>query len=424
MLCACAMSATAFAHTMRPQGPPPPSQGQSGRPAPPQASLLRIFLDCNRCDGEYLREQITFVDYMRDRADADVHVLVTTEDTGGGGTSWTVKLIGLNAFAGHEHVITFTTPQTATGDDQRKEMARILKIGLVAYASGTPAITSLNVTYTKPAESATAKKKDPWNYWVFRLNANGNLNGEESSSNKSFNFNGNASRTTENWKLALSGNRRESRNSYDLGDGEIFKSRTSSWSSDLLVVKSAGPRFSLGMRGNASGSTFSNQDLVSNLLPTAEYNIFPYKENARRSFTLSYGAGVQIANYTAETIYDKLSETIPRHRLGMGLSLRQPWGSIESSVNFTQQLNKLDRTNLGFFGEADVRLFKGFSFNVFGDYSRIRDQISLQKGDASTEDVLLRLRQLHSGYSYFMGFGVSYSFGSIFNTVVNPRFGG
>jgi len=42
--------------------------------------------------------------------------------------------------------------------------------------------------------------------------------------------------------------------------------------------------------------------------------------------------------------------------------------------------------------------------------------------DASTEDVLLKLRQLSSGYSYFVGFGVSYSFGSIFNTVVNPRF--
>jgi len=138
--------------------------------------------------------------------------------------------------------------------------------------------------------------------------------------------------------------------------------------------------------------------------------------------TFSYAAGMQYLNYTSETVFSKLTETIPRHRLSMGLSLRQPWGSIYTSASFTQQLNKLDRTNLGTFAEADVRLFKGFSFNVFGDYSRIRDQISLVKGDASTEDVLLRLRQLSSGYSYFMGFGVSYSFGSIFNTVVNPRF--
>lgn len=38
-------------------------------------------------------------------------------------------------------------------------------------------------------------------------------------------------------------------------------------------------------------------------------------------------------------------------------------------------------------------------------------------------DILIRLRQLQSGYSYFMSVGLSYTFGSIFNNVVNPRFG-
>ena len=71
---------------------------------------------------------------------------------------------------------------------------------------------------------------------------------------------------------------------------------------------------------------------------------------------------------------------------------------------------------------ADVRLFKGFSFNVFGDYSRIRDQINLRKSDVEEEEILLRLRQLATGYSYFVGFGVTYRFGSIYNNVVNPRF--
>jgi len=159
-------------------------------------------------------------------------------------------------------------------------------------------------------------------------------------------------------------------------------------------------------------------------MPGVEFDFFPYKESTRRSLTLTYSAGIVHNNYTEETIFDKLTETLPRHSMGLSLGLRQPWGSISSSVDFSQQLNKLDRTNLGFFGSADVRLFKGFSFNVFGDYSRIRDQISLIKGTASNEDVLLRLRQIQSGYSYFMGFGVSYSFGSIFNSVVNPRYGG
>jgi hypothetical protein len=397
-----------------------------GGPPTPQSPLLRVYLDCNFCDTDFLKTEIKFVDYMRDRKDADVHVLVTSEGTGAGGTAWTLKFIGLNTFEGQTHTVTFATERNATGDDQRKEMARILKIGLVAYASGTPAIKSLNVTYTQPTAGAgaSAPKKDPWNYWVFRLSTNGNLSGEASSKNRSFRFNGSANRTTDNWKISISGNRNENRNTYDLGDGELFKSKTSSWGASSTVVKSAGPRLSFGARTNASGSTYSNQDLAFSFMPGVEFDFFPYKESTRRSLTLTYSAGVVHNNYTEETIFDKMAETLPRHSMGLSLGLRQPWGSISTSVDFSQQLNKLDRTNLGFFGSADVRLFKGFSFNVFGDYSRIRDQISLVKGTASTEDVLLRLRQIQSGYSYFMGFGVSYSFGSIFNSVVNPRYGG
>jgi hypothetical protein len=85
-------------------------------------------------------------------------------------------------------------------------------------------------------------------------------------------------------------------------------------------------------------------------------------------------------------------------------------------------LNQLEQTRLGVFGEADVRLFRGFSFNVFGRYERIRDQISLRKGGASTEEVLLRVQQLATGYSYFVNLNLSYRFGSIFNNIVNPRF--
>jgi hypothetical protein len=76
------------------------------------------------------------------------------------------------------------------------------------------------------------------------------------------------------------------------------------------------------------------------------------------------------------------------------------------------------------YGGTSVRLFKGFSFNVSGGYNRIRDQIGLRKDDATTEEVLLRLKQRATGYSYNMNFGISYSFGSIFNSVVNPRFNG
>lgn len=100
--------------------------GQAPAPARTPPGKLRVYLDCMyECDTEYLKQNIDFIEYVRDRQSADLHVLVTTQNTGGGGTSWTLKFIGLEFFQDHDHTLTFTTPQIATDDDKRKEGARL-----------------------------------------------------------------------------------------------------------------------------------------------------------------------------------------------------------------------------------------------------------------------------------------------------------
>ena len=98
------------------------------------------------CDTDYLRQNIDFIDYVRDRETSDLHVLVTTQETGGGGRSWTMKFIGLDYFQNHDHTLTFTTSQTATDDDRRKELARVFKVGLVSYAAETSAAPNIEVS--------------------------------------------------------------------------------------------------------------------------------------------------------------------------------------------------------------------------------------------------------------------------------------
>jgi hypothetical protein len=110
--------------------------------------------------------------------------------------------------------------------------------------------------------------------------------------------------------------------------------------------------------------------------------------------------------------------------LNASLGLRQPWGSIGASAYFIQHLSNLDQLRLSLYGNADVRLFKGFSFYTYASYSKIKDQIALRKGEASEEEILLRLTQQATNYSYNYSVGFSYSFGSIFTSIVNPRFNG
>lgn len=415
----------------QPQSPPQ----QQGTPLPggrvgaevPATGVLKLYLDCQyECDTEFIRKELTFVDHVRDSQSADIHALVTTQTTGGGGSSWKIQFIGLGRFAGHDESVTFTTPQTSTSDERRRELLKWLKAGLATHAAMAQGNVDFDIVFTKPAEDAipAAPAHDPWKAWVFSLSANGHLSGEQTSKFSNYRFSSSANRVTEDWKINISGHWSRNANSFEISETSTVETLTSSWSSSALVVKSLTEKWSAAVRSSATGSTYSNYDLNTRLLAGAEYNFFPYAESTRRSLTLSYMAGVAHYDFTDVTIFDKLTDIKPEHTLLASLGLRQPWGSVNGQSSFSQHLDDLSKNRLNVSGSANVRLFKGFSFNVFGDYSRIRDQINLRKGDIADEEVLLRLRQLATGYQYFVGFGVTYRFGSIYNNVVNPRFSG
>jgi hypothetical protein len=74
------------------------------------------------------------------------------------------------------------------------------------------------------------------------------------------------------------------------------------------------------------------------------------------------------------------------------------------------------------FGNVSLNLIKGLSLNLNTNVDWIRDQITLPAEEATSEEVLVNQRQLATSYRYFVFFGVSYTFGSIFSPIVNPRF--
>ena len=106
-----------------------------------------MFLDCGPCDFDYLRREIEFIDYVRDRKDADVHVLVTTQPTGAGGTEYVFKFIGLGRFAGVDDELKFTALETYTRDERRVGYARVFKLGLVRYVTSTNLADRLDLTF-------------------------------------------------------------------------------------------------------------------------------------------------------------------------------------------------------------------------------------------------------------------------------------
>lgn len=397
-------------------------------PAAVARDTVRLFLDCSyQCDEAFLKKEITFIDWVRDRKDADVHVLVTSQGTGGGGSEYTLKFIGLGRFAGAEQALRYLSQNTSTSDEIRRGISETLKRGLVRYVSETSMASRLKISLDTSGSKSAAQAdpaKDPWNLWVFRTSIGGSFDGEQSSKSRSFRGSASASRTTDDWRLSFSASGRYNSSSYDFSETESFSSITRNFDGSATAVKSLTAHWSAGLVGSAEKSTYLNYDFRVRVAPGLEYNFFPYSESTRRMFTVQYTVGLHRFDFEEETIFGKVEQNLLDHRIGTSLSLRQPWGTASGSVNFSQYLSMPEKYRLSAFASTSVRLFKGFSFNVFGSASRTRDQINIRAGQASPEEILVRQRQLASGYSYWMNFGITYSFGSIFNNIVNPRFGG
>jgi hypothetical protein len=393
---------------------------ESPAPAAPP-DTLRVVLHCDQCDLVFLKTNVGFAEFVSETETAEVDVTVSAPAAGD--TEWRLAFAGRGRFSGRERSFTFRATGSAATDETRRELTRWLKIGLAEYAVDTRAGSQLDVTFDRPATSPGAPaNRDRWNYWVFRLGLDSFGNGEQSTVSRSYYVNTSANRTTENWKIRIGGYRSINWNSFDLGDGEKVESHVSDWSADTLIVKSLTGHLSAALTGSVTGSTFSNEERVGQIAPGIEYDFFPYSESTKRSLTIQYTVGGAFYNYEAETIFGKMTEKIAKHTVSTSLGLSQPWGQAGGSFIFTQQLSALERTRLTFSGSVRVRLTRNLTVNASGSYDRIRDQFTLEKGEASEEEVLLRQRQLATGHRYRFSFGFQFSFGALSNITVNPRF--
>ena len=388
---------------------------------------VRAFIDCNvsGCDDKFFRREIVFVDHMREPQDASVHVLITAQPTGGSGTAYTLNFLGKREFANLGDTLRVIVPESASSDERRRKLAHFIELGLLRFGARGPAAEGLTVTYAAPQTLAKAVASgDRWNYWVFRTSANANLNGEQSAHSSYLNASQSANRITRNWKTRLSLNQGYSESKFRFGDGTGFATYSHSFNLNQLTVKSVTPHFSMGEIFAYGSSTFLNQKFAARIAPAVEYDFFPYEESSRHQLTLQYSIGLSHFRYNDTTIFNRIAETRPDQSLKLGVGYTQPWGSVSTTLTGSTFLDDNSKNRLELFNNANVRLFKGLSFNAFIVASRVRDQLYLAKGGATEQEVLVRQRQLATSYSYFAGFGLSYTFGSIFNNIVNPRFDG
>jgi hypothetical protein len=383
-------------------------------------TALRVFLDCDSCDLDYIKTEITFVNYVRDRLEAQVHILITTQATGGGGREYTLSFIGQNDCRDLSDVQKYFSSKTDTDDETRKGLVKALKLGLMSYVGRTPIACRIAVDYTRP--QASGPTRDRWDSWVFSLSGDGYFSGEESYMSRMVDGSFSANRVTAASKVRLGLSVDTAKQRYETDEGTIVGT-TSSWDASGLYVKSLGEHWSAGAYLEAMSSLYSNVDLALIAAPALEYNFFPYSQSTRRQLRALYRFNLAYANYREETRYGKLRQTLTQQSLSLTLDLREKFGTISVSAEGSHYFHDLGLWRIDTFGIINLRLYKGFSVYVLGGYSWIHDQIYLLGREPTYEEQLLRLRELPRNSNYFAAIGFQFQFGSIFTNVINPRFG-
>ena len=393
-----------------------------------KSETLKVFFDCPfNCHFDYVRTEIKWVDFVRDRTYANIHILISTQDINGGGGKVFLNFIGLNNFKNITDTISFFNDADNTDDDGRKQLVKYLKIGLTRYIAKTTLAKNLDIIYKMPDSAVLTKagqtKKDPWNFWVFNIGIRGSVNGSEAYKSSSISGNFSANRTTEKRKTSffVFYNNRNSKSTYGT---EVIKVHSKSLDANYGDVFSINNHWSWGWNVLYTNSLYSNLKNRFAFTPKIEYNIYPYSTSNTKLITFGYYAGPEYYDYYDTTIFFKTKELLFKQTITATSTFTQPWGNINAGVAYSNYFDDFKKNNFGLNAELNIRLLKGLSINLYGYYSIVHDQLSLPKGNATRDDVLTQRRLIASSYNYYTSVGLQYRFGSKYNNVVNPRFNG
>ena len=171
-----------------------------------KAKEINLYINCQAyCDIDYIKTEISSVNYIIDRFEANIHLHIISESTGSG-QKINMFFEGQKEFTGINDTLTYFILDTETSDIARQRMVSKLKIVLVRYFAFTPYVSKLEIKLpprdTSDNSSSGIKQTDNWKSWIFDIGTGGNINKDDYQSSKSIRSSFSASKTTEQIKLS------------------------------------------------------------------------------------------------------------------------------------------------------------------------------------------------------------------------------
>jgi hypothetical protein len=353
--------------------------------------------------------------------EAQVYILVTQQNAGSGGTQFTFTYQGLDIFKEKNDTLLYTTNPDETATIIREKKTKMIKLGLMNYIARTPLFSEVDIINNSELEREQVV--DKWNNWVFRLSTEPFFRSEEYDKQFEIRNGFNVTKVTPDIKIELELDQSYSRRRVIEDEGNDTTYITNELRGDNLIVKSINEHWSAGVKWNVGSSTVENYDFMTDFLPSVEFDLFPYSEATHRQLRFLYSVGYQYSNYKDITVYNKLKDGFFKQEFNIAFQIQKKWGSINLALLESNFLNDFSKNRIELNTSVNLRIFKGLGLQISGGITRINDQVNLKKGDISEVERLLQLRELSTGYRIEGAIGLTYTFGSIYNNVVNPRFG-
>jgi hypothetical protein len=385
---------------------------------------LHVYLDCEPCDFDHIRREIPFVSYVRDPAQADVHVFITAESTGSDGVQYQLSFLGRSGFESVEYTFEQTVDRNATSDERREALNEAIRLGLVPYVVQTEPLDAFSLSYSGTAQEAAERPlRDPWRYWVFTAYV-GDVELDLESNRTVFDSRWGffADHVSEEWKLRV-----RPYFNYDFlkieqeGQRDVTSSITRH-GLESYAIRSIDRHWSAGVFGDYITFTAENLQHRFAVAPGIEYSLLPYEQATRRAITFVYQLRFAYVDYYEETVFHQTEETLVSQQLSASVAIRQPWGEVFCGLEGSHYFHDFSKRRAEFNGYVSVRLLEGLSLRVQGSFEMIRDQLSLPLGDATLEEIVLQQRELATDFELSGSVALTYTFGSAFANIVNTRF--
>lgn len=392
------------------------SKGEAAKPARPKLHLI-----CPQtCFEDYLRQELSYFDVVRDRYQSDLTLLIVRQKAANGGERMSVRVLP------PEHGVpehsTVSQP-AASAEQTRRQLLQEVLAALYGALSDTPHRAAFQLSLPQRLDGSLSRVDDAWDHWVVSPEQKGVVDAESNFHFVELHSALTFRRVTEQHRLRLRGTYSRSFSRFVLEDGSELTGGAYEWSGRVSYARTVGQRWALGFAATERSSKFENLRGHAHGGAVAEVNLFPYTENVNKQVRVAYQAGPWLDWYFEPTRDGVLHRVRPYQAVTLVADANQRWGSLQWAFQFNSLLDEPAKWRLGTAAIASLRLFEGLAFNLMGQAALVRDQLSLRARPLTDTDLLLGNVQQETNFKVQLEFGLSYTFGSVHDTIVNPRFG-